>query len=170
METLLPMARKLYRAYATARGRDHALYDVGETSEWSTTVPQGSAWIPAPIEDSSLDKNPRKLKTNSPLEPSDKQPKKPRKRKEKPPPKQYESDFVLAQEIDFLRDAINSPTLATAVAEGDIGRLYECIKVRPMFNALPLSSWTYSWFPSICYSHLQVPPTRTTAGKSWRRS
>ncbi|KAJ7805241.1 hypothetical protein B0H14DRAFT_3485292 [Mycena olivaceomarginata] len=92
METLLPMARKLYRAYATARGRDHALYDVGETN------------------------------------PGDTHPKKTRKRKEKPPPKRYEGDFVLAQEIDFLRDAINSRKLATAVAEGDIGRLYECIK------------------------------------------
>ncbi|KAJ6539941.1 hypothetical protein B0H10DRAFT_1971182 [Mycena sp. CBHHK59/15] len=41
METLLPMACKLYRAYATARRRDHALYDVGETSEWANTVPAG---------------------------------------------------------------------------------------------------------------------------------
>ncbi|KAJ6537322.1 hypothetical protein B0H10DRAFT_1631567, partial [Mycena sp. CBHHK59/15] len=42
--------------------------------------------------------------------------------------KQYDGDFVLAQEIDFIRDTMNSRKLATAVAEGDIGRLYECIK------------------------------------------
>ncbi|KAJ6608723.1 hypothetical protein B0H10DRAFT_1815145 [Mycena sp. CBHHK59/15] len=122
METLLPMARKLYRAYATARGRDHALYDVGETSEWANTVPAGFVWTPAEIEDSSLDKKPKKTKA------TEKQPKKPRKPKKKPPPKQYDGDFVLAQEIDFIRDAMNSRKLATAVAEGDIGRLYECIK------------------------------------------
>ncbi|KAJ6546634.1 hypothetical protein B0H10DRAFT_1969542 [Mycena sp. CBHHK59/15] len=50
METLLPMACKLYRAYATARRRDHALYDVGETSEWANTVPAGSVWTPAEVQ------------------------------------------------------------------------------------------------------------------------
>ncbi|KAJ6605005.1 hypothetical protein B0H10DRAFT_1957326 [Mycena sp. CBHHK59/15] len=122
METLLPMVRKLYRAYATARGRDHALYNVGETSEWANMVPAGSVWTPAEIEDSSIDKKPKKTKA------TEKQPKNPRKPKKKPPPKQYDGDFVLAQEIDFIRDTMNSRKLATAVAEGDIGRLYECIK------------------------------------------
>ncbi|KAJ6569999.1 hypothetical protein B0H10DRAFT_1648020, partial [Mycena sp. CBHHK59/15] len=42
IETLLPMARKLYRAYGTARGRDHAVSDTGTTSEWAQTVPTGS--------------------------------------------------------------------------------------------------------------------------------
>ncbi|KAJ7079843.1 hypothetical protein C8R44DRAFT_909020 [Mycena epipterygia] len=128
MEELFPMAQKLYRAYATARGRDHALYDVGETSEWAKTVPEGSVWIPAEIEDSSLEKKGRKKKMKPASEFGDQQPKTARKPKEKSPPKQYDGDFVLAQEIDFIRDAMNSRKLATAVAEGDIGRLYECIK------------------------------------------
>ncbi|KAJ7846782.1 hypothetical protein B0H13DRAFT_1579800, partial [Mycena leptocephala] len=37
-------------------------------------------------------------------------------------------DFVLAQAIDLIRDGMNSRKMATAVAEGDVGRLYECIK------------------------------------------
>ncbi|KAJ7735335.1 hypothetical protein B0H16DRAFT_1256415, partial [Mycena metata] len=122
MEILLPMARKLYRAYATARGRDHALYDVTDTSDWARTVPKGSAWVHREIEDSSLDKKAQKKPKPAG------EPKKPRKPKQKLPPKQYDGDFVLAQEIDFIRDALNSRKLATAVAEGDIGRLYECIK------------------------------------------
>ncbi|KAJ7672981.1 hypothetical protein DFH06DRAFT_1319207 [Mycena polygramma] len=98
-EDLFSTAQKLYRAYATARGRD-----------------PGSIWVPTEIEDSSLDKKKRKSKAAS------------KKTKEKPPPKTYKGDRVLAQEIDFIRDAINSRKLATAVATGDLGRIYECLK------------------------------------------
>jgi hypothetical protein len=41
IETLLTMARKLYRAYGTARGRNHAMHDTGTSSEWAKTVPMG---------------------------------------------------------------------------------------------------------------------------------
>ncbi|KAJ6613371.1 hypothetical protein B0H10DRAFT_1791165, partial [Mycena sp. CBHHK59/15] len=117
LEDLLVMARKLYRAYGTARGRDHALHDTGTTSEWAQTVPIGSPWVPAEVEDSSLEKKGKtkvlsaKKKTKTP--------------KVKPV---LEGDFVLAQEIDFIRDGLNSRKLAWAVADGDISRLYECIK------------------------------------------
>ncbi|KAJ7767928.1 hypothetical protein DFH07DRAFT_719896, partial [Mycena maculata] len=107
METLLPMARKLYRTYGTARGREHAIYDTGSTSEWAQTAPLGSVWKSAESETAT---------------------RKPRKRKEKPPPKPCKGDFVLAQEVDFIRDGLNSRKLTTAVARGDIGRMYECIK------------------------------------------
>ncbi|KAJ6614033.1 hypothetical protein B0H10DRAFT_2268702, partial [Mycena sp. CBHHK59/15] len=120
-ETLLPIARKLYRAYGTARGRDHAMYDTGITSEWAQTVPTGSPWTPVEIEDSSLEKKPRKSKQP----PTARKAKKP---KEKPAPKQCKGDFVFAQNVDFIRDGINSRKLTTAVAQGDLGRLYECIK------------------------------------------
>ncbi|KAJ7705556.1 hypothetical protein B0H17DRAFT_920313, partial [Mycena rosella] len=130
-EELFPIARRLYCAYATARGRDHALYDIGDTSEWSKTVPAGSPWVATEVESSSLEK----VKTKSKKPP--KAPKvsaktgkvsKPRTPQEKPPPKQYEGDFVLCQEIDFIRDALNSCKISIAVAEGDIGRMYDCLK------------------------------------------
>ncbi|KAJ7799418.1 hypothetical protein B0H13DRAFT_2391021 [Mycena leptocephala] len=54
--------------------------------------------------------------------------KKPRKPKAKPVPKPCTGDFVLAQDMDFIRDGLNSRKLTTAVARGDIGRVYECIK------------------------------------------
>jgi hypothetical protein len=112
------MASKLYRAYGTARGRDHAMFDTGTSTEWAKTVPSGSVWVPAEIEDSSLDKKKRKSKKPTA-----------KKKKEKPPPKPCKGDHVLAQDIDFIRDALNSRKLATAVATGDLGRLYECLKV-----------------------------------------
>ncbi|KAK6972305.1 hypothetical protein R3P38DRAFT_2812341 [Favolaschia claudopus] len=120
IETLLPIARKLYRAYGTARGRDHAIYDTGHTSEWAQTVPSGSRWVAQEIENSSLDATKRKKKTATSAA------KKPRKPKEKPPPKPCLGDFVLAQNIDFIRDGLNSRKLTTAIARGDISRLYEC--------------------------------------------
>ncbi|KAJ7930249.1 hypothetical protein B0H13DRAFT_2309719 [Mycena leptocephala] len=115
---LFMMARKLYRAYGTARGRDHAMFDTGTSTEWAKTVLSGSVWVPAEIEDSSLDKKKRKSKKPTAKE-----------KKEKHPPKLCKGDHVLAQDIDFIRDALNSRKLATAVATEDLGRLYECLKV-----------------------------------------
>ncbi|KAJ7883570.1 hypothetical protein B0H13DRAFT_2235396 [Mycena leptocephala] len=125
IETLLTMARKLYRAYGTARGRDHAMHDTGTSSEWAKTVPMGSPWIPQEIEISSLSTKKRKSKKKA-ADPIAS--KKPRRPKAKPVPRPCKGDFVLAQDIDFIRDGLNSRKLTTAVARGDIGRVYECIK------------------------------------------
>ncbi len=38
-------------------------------------------------------------------------------------------DYVLAQGIDFLWNALQFCKMMTCVAEGSIGRVYECIKV-----------------------------------------
>jgi hypothetical protein len=94
------------------------MFDTGTTSDWSKTIPKGSPWVPIEIEKSSLDKTTkRKSKAK-------------KKGKEKEPPLPCKGDFVLAQAIDFLRDALNSRKITRAVAEGDVGRMYSCIKVR----------------------------------------
>lgn len=111
-------AQKLHRTYSTARGRDHAIFDTGTSSEWAKTVPAGSQWAPIEVQDSSLDHTSKKKKKLTAKKKPD----------QLPPP--CKGDFVLAQAIDFLRDALNSRKIAFAVAEGDVGRLYECIKVR----------------------------------------
>ncbi|KAJ7609777.1 hypothetical protein DFH06DRAFT_1346255 [Mycena polygramma] len=116
LEDLVEMSKKLHRTYSTARGRDHAIHDTGATSAWAKTVPRGSAWVPIKVEDSSLDTAKKKKKSGA------------KKKKEKPVPPPCKGDFVLAQAIDFIRDGLNSRKMATAVAEGDVGRLYECIK------------------------------------------
>ncbi|KAJ7769072.1 hypothetical protein DFH07DRAFT_938258 [Mycena maculata] len=119
-DDLFITAQKLYRAYGTARGRDRAMFDTSTSSEWAKTVPTGSVWVPAEIEKSSLDKNPRK--SRKPAKATT------RKKKEKPDPKPCQGDHVLGQSIDFIRDALNSRKLATAVASGDLSRIYECLK------------------------------------------
>ncbi|KAJ6468897.1 hypothetical protein C8R45DRAFT_1078905 [Mycena sanguinolenta] len=119
LEELVTMSKKLHRTYSTARARDHAIHDIGSTTAWAQTVPTGTLWVPIPVEDSSLDTTAKKKKKKSSTT---------KKKKDKPPAPPCKGDFVLAQAIDFIRDGINSRKLATAVAEGDVGRLYECLK------------------------------------------
>jgi hypothetical protein len=118
LEELVEMAKKLHCTYSTARARDHAIHDTGTTTAWAKTVPRGSRWVPIDVEDSSLDTMTKRKKKSGG-----------KKKKEKVPPPPCKGDFVLAQAIDLIRDGMNSRKMATAVAEGDVGRLYECIKV-----------------------------------------
>ncbi|KAJ7131118.1 hypothetical protein C8R44DRAFT_829597 [Mycena epipterygia] len=113
-DDLVATAKKLHQTYSTARARDHAIYDTGSTSEWAKTIPTGSKWTPIDVEDSSLDQTKKKKSKG--------------KKKAKPIPPPCKGDFVLGQAVDFFRDAINSRKIAFAVAEGNVGRLYECIK------------------------------------------
>ncbi|KAJ6602367.1 hypothetical protein B0H10DRAFT_1958115 [Mycena sp. CBHHK59/15] len=119
LDDLTEIAKKLHHTYSTARARDHAVFDTGSTSTWAKTIPKGSAWAPIEVEDSSLDKVKKKKTSTTKKKPKDMHPRAPCK-----------GDFVLAQAMDFLCDALNSRKMATAVAEGDVGRLYECIKVQ----------------------------------------
>jgi hypothetical protein len=105
------------------------MYGTGIASEWAQTVPTGSPWVPVEIEDSSLDTKKRKSSKKA----ADSTTRKPKKPKTKPTPALRKGDFVLAQNIDFIRDGLNSRKLTTAIARGDIARLYECIKVRLVF-------------------------------------
>ncbi|KAJ7090973.1 hypothetical protein C8R43DRAFT_1142062 [Mycena crocata] len=124
METLLPMARQLYRVYGTVRGRNHAIYNTGTTRESAQTVPTGSRWVACEIEESSLE--PKKRKSTK--KPAISSTQKPQKTKLKPVPKPCKGDFVFAQNLNFIRDGLNLRKLTTAVAHGDIGCIYECIK------------------------------------------
>ncbi|KAJ7686992.1 hypothetical protein B0H17DRAFT_1160508 [Mycena rosella] len=105
-DELVVTAQKLHQTYATARARDHAIFDTDDS--------HGSIWVPIDVEDSSLDQTKKKKSKG--------------KKKEKSVPPRCTGDFVLAQCVDFLRDAINLRKVSFAVAEGDVGRLYGCIK------------------------------------------
>lgn len=48
---------------------------------------------------------------------------------EAPSPPQAVGDHVLAQSIAFMRDAINLCKFVYATAEGNVGRVYEVLKV-----------------------------------------
>ncbi|KAF8146206.1 hypothetical protein K438DRAFT_1781185 [Mycena galopus ATCC 62051] len=121
-EDLIATARSLHHTYSTARTRDHAIIDIGTSSLWAQTIPTGSKWVPVEIEKSSLLQTKKKAGK--------------RKAKLKPVPPPCKEDFVLAQAMDFLRDGLNSRKIAFAVAEGDVGLLYECIKASYFFYML----------------------------------
>ncbi|KAJ6631592.1 hypothetical protein B0H10DRAFT_1938439 [Mycena sp. CBHHK59/15] len=151
LEDLVEMAKKLHCTYSTARARDHAIFDTGMASLWDKTIPKGSQWVPIEIEDSSLDKTPKKRKSSTK--------KKPKAPKEKTAPVPFKGDFVLAQAIDFLCDALNSRKTATAVAEGDVGRLYECIKYMLFtFSGSTHTNYMAYLLETICNLELESSP------------
>ncbi|KII83514.1 hypothetical protein PLICRDRAFT_119348 [Plicaturopsis crispa FD-325 SS-3] len=109
-EDLESIALRLYRAYMSSRAQYRAMYEADggdEQSQWSKTVPRGSSWNGEPSETSSAGR-PKPQPGNS--EP-------------------FTGDRVLARSIAFMRDTMISREAAFATAEGDVGRLYETIKV-----------------------------------------
>ena len=94
-------ARVLHRAYSNTRALYFAMEDVNEPSTWSSTVPQGTAWSASAQSSDASNKN----------------------------ESEFQGDLLLARSIAFMRDALVSREAAYAVAEGDVGRLYEMIKV-----------------------------------------
>lgn len=126
LETLLSQAKLLYRAYGTARRRDSAAWDAVDSA-----IPRGTPWIPIPIEESSVTSKSKKKASKK----ATAKPKKAKEAKSRPP-----GDLVLAQSIDFFRDAINSRKISYCVAQGDVGRVYEAIKVCVRFWLLHLSN------------------------------
>jgi len=95
-------AQKLHHAYSSAHGIYHAVHDVEKTSNWSQTVPLGAEWCPT-VDEHSLDAGNET--------------------------KEFKGDLVLARSISFMRDALLSREAAYAAADGNVGRLYEALKV-----------------------------------------
>ncbi|KAH7920579.1 hypothetical protein BV22DRAFT_996910, partial [Leucogyrophana mollusca] len=123
LEEFEEIARKLHRAYSSTRAIHRALADVTLDSDWAKTVPQGTAWTgtqaghstgdTTPVNDGAATKKPRHAKQQG--EPSSMEP--------------FRGDLVLAKEIAYLRDTILSREGALATAEGDVGRVYEAMKI-----------------------------------------
>lgn len=128
IEELEIIARKLYRAYTSSRAQYRALYDTDGTSEWSKIIPLGTAWTGVAEEESSCD-------IGIAAKPS----KSSKGKARKPPAKEKTStsdggetfmgDRVLSNSVGFMRDALLSREVAEAVADGDVGRVYEVLKV-----------------------------------------
>ena len=150
LQELEAIALKLYRAYATSRGYERAMhaqsgYDAKTSqsnpstsmpkkplSSWEATVPLGRPWVPSP---GSAPEIPLAEGINSvrptagPSHTSSKHAGQPL-----PPmaqnPDHLDGDRVLGQSIVFIRDAIRLCEFVYATAEGDVGRVYEVLKVR----------------------------------------
>jgi hypothetical protein len=144
-EVLEDMARQLYRAYTSSRGQYRAIYDVEGRNEWSKVVPLGSAWTEVAVEKSSAE-----IGISTATGRKGKGTGKPKKRSATQIAAggisshgssdsvdalndRFRGDRVLAKSISFMRDALISQECAYAVAEGDTGRVYECLKASNLF-------------------------------------
>ncbi|KAH7905521.1 hypothetical protein BJ138DRAFT_1130454 [Hygrophoropsis aurantiaca] len=115
VEELEEAARKLHRAYSNTRALHHAASDAEEDTKWAARVPLGSAWggIQTGIEDAEGNHMASKQVAGD-------------NTGQVHCPK---ADFVLAKSIAFMRDLIMSREAAYAAAEGDVGRVYEALKI-----------------------------------------
>ncbi|RDB16715.1 hypothetical protein Hypma_002556 [Hypsizygus marmoreus] len=115
-EDLEAAARKLYRSYTSTRAQHRAMQ--GNSTKPSSLgdpsiVPPGSPWTePRPVPKAK----PSKRKTTTVPQTTK-------------PPEPFKGDQVLARSIAFMREAMISREAAMATADGDVGRLYEAIKV-----------------------------------------
>lgn len=155
VESLLPLARVLVRRYASQQAYEQALSrEESENATNSMKVPIGTPWT-APTQDppltseattedlegdssdSSEDVEPTEDQDNTPAkdndddEDSEPPPKEPGIAKEKVyvEAKGFTGDRVFANEVLFLEDAGWWIEVAYAVPDGDIGRVYEILKV-----------------------------------------
>jgi hypothetical protein len=145
IEELEQMARKLYRAYTSSRAQYRALYDTDGTNEWSRIIPMGSPWTGVSEDESGSDIG---ITAKPSKSSKGKGRKVPATSIEKPPAKKvsventsesesalddeeaFQGDRVLSNSIGFMRDAMLSREVAEAVADGDVGRVYEALKVK----------------------------------------
>ncbi|KAJ3776373.1 hypothetical protein FB446DRAFT_636082, partial [Lentinula raphanica] len=140
-EDLKSMARKLFNNYSSTRAHHNALHKAGasaETSSWSSSVPVGTPWLGVvndpSMEDIGLSIN-KTTARSARQEPTYKT--KPQKRSTQKEKEAEEvqnklretGDRVLANSIAFMRDAVLSRECANAVASGDVGRVWEVMKV-----------------------------------------
>ena len=124
-EDLEMLARKLYRAYSTTRGVYRALYDDGSHNEWSDFVPLGTCWSVPPVDPTSIHKSAStsRSKTTTKHHKANSSKMKPA---DTPP---FKGDRTLGKSIALMRDFLLQREMAYATAEGDVGRVYEIMKV-----------------------------------------
>lgn len=116
---------KLFSAYSTSAAYHQCASDARSgQSPWSIAIPEGDKWISTPTEPLSLPP----------------QPPRPSHKKNKRPEPSKDGDITLSESIVFMRDAMIAREAVYAVAEGDVGRLWEALKV-------PISH--ISWHPSL---------------------
>lgn len=64
--------------------------------------------------------------------------------------KEFDGDLTLMRSSLFMYEAIVSKEVARAVAEGDVGRVYEGIKVRCQLNPMSVFSWNVAHAVHVC--------------------
>lgn len=146
IEVLEKTARILHCAFSSTRGLYYALGDTTATNSWTEIVALGSPWSPSPVIASSQPSKPPPKSTNS-QKAADEASTKP-----DTAGRHIKGDRVLANSINFMRDALMSREMSYAIAEGDVGRVYEILKVClkiiiQHFNSYFLIRFCYLLFP-----------------------
>ncbi|KAF6749148.1 hypothetical protein DFP72DRAFT_1014734 [Ephemerocybe angulata] len=109
LEELEATALKLHRAFSTTSAIYQAAGDTTIDSKWTQSVPKGSPW-------------PRDATAAPPA--------KKEKTKGLPDDQMHQNgDRCLANSINLIRDGLYSTELTYAIAEGDVGRVHEILKV-----------------------------------------
>lgn len=143
IEDLEGISLKLYRVYSSPRAVVSAMCPANDQpkSKWELAVPLGTPWVPLLAQNSGEHPS---LAPSSQLSGSKKRKHSANATAPPPPPLDSESvpslaatssapkftgDRVLAQSIAFMRDSLIAREFTYAMAEGDVGRMYEALKV-----------------------------------------
>ncbi|KAI0742858.1 hypothetical protein C8Q80DRAFT_1273453 [Daedaleopsis nitida] len=139
-EDLETHAKAVYRAFCTHHSGERALDPVQDaastsnehpnTTRWKAVVPLGAAWTRAQhttstISDSAASATKQKAKAAKSKMSKRRNPRGRLNELEEP----FTGDRVLANAINFIGDAITAREFLYAVSEGDVGRVYEAMKM-----------------------------------------
>jgi hypothetical protein len=137
LEDLKNLVKYLNRQYSTQCAYECALDEYNTEDPYA--VPLGTPWKARPAEKSSQHvqsskatgkKKQGKKDTETGDNTSTPKAKGKKKKTESAPQVNFLGDRSLGKSIAFIKDTMMSRQMSSAVAEGDIGGAYECVKVR----------------------------------------
>jgi hypothetical protein len=121
-EELQSTALMLHCTFSSTRAHYWALHDTAGMSDWAKCVHVGSPWTPPSIDPTSLSASQAQTKNKL-----TKKTQNPKGSEVGAPP--FKGDRALANSIALMRDAMISHDMSYAIVEGDMGRVYEVMKV-----------------------------------------
>ncbi|KAJ7703574.1 hypothetical protein B0H17DRAFT_912268, partial [Mycena rosella] len=123
-EELEIAAKHLYDTYTSTIPQKEAARDARDAQgAWTSKVPLGKPWVPLPIDSTSASASKKKRKRKSKKDTAAKQP------VDLPPPPPFYGDQVISDNAGFMRSASISREVSAAVAVGEVGRMWEGLKI-----------------------------------------
>ncbi|KAJ7058623.1 hypothetical protein C8F01DRAFT_1371370 [Mycena amicta] len=108
----------LHGSFSTTHAYYQAARDASSSSAWTSSVPEGTSWPVPPINATTgaTSRKPKNLKGKG-------------KQPDPTWPSPYQGDYVLVSSIVLLRDGILVRECEYSMAEGDVGRMWEVMKM-----------------------------------------
>jgi hypothetical protein len=135
-EELEHIAKVLFDSYTSSTAQYESLEDVHDnSSSWATNIPLGSLWDPAAVTTSNIFTpaemlNAQKQAARVALKKKKQNAKQAKKTKSSDiPDPPFHGDRTFSEAATFKRDAMIAREVASAAAEGDVGRVWEALKV-----------------------------------------